>query len=85
MSSAFLFCFNLRQSLFNSFVMEYISAVIYQNFSLNLKFSRKKGSNSFGCFSTGFGWDRVKFLHSNLYGTMFWICAENSVDNTLMF
>ena len=30
----------------------------------------------------GFGWDRVNFLHSSWYGAMFWICAENSVDNT---
>jgi len=28
-----------------------------------------------------FGWDRVNFLHSSWDGAMFWICAENSVDN----
>jgi len=32
----------------------------------------------------GFGWDRVNFLHSNWYEAMFWICAENSIDNTRM-
>ena len=31
------------------------------------------------------GWDRVNFLHNNWYGAVFWICAENSVDNTGMF
>jgi len=34
---------------------------------------------------TGFDWDRVKFLHSGLYGAMFWTCTENSVDDTLTF
>ncbi|XP_074989722.1 LOW QUALITY PROTEIN: tubulin alpha-8 chain-like [Calonectris borealis] len=33
----------------------------------------------------GFGWGRVKFLHSSWYGAVFWICAGNSVDNTGMF
>ena len=33
----------------------------------------------------GFGWGRVNFLHSSWYGAMFWICDENSVDNTGMF
>jgi len=28
-----------------------------------------------------FGWNRVNFLRSSLYGVMFWICDENSVDN----
>ena len=32
-----------------------------------------------------FVWGRVNFLHSNWYGATFWICAENSVDNTGMF
>jgi len=32
-----------------------------------------------------FGWGSVNFLHSSHYGAMFWICAENSVDNTGMF
>jgi len=36
-------------------------------------------------FLTGFVWDRVKFLHCSLSGSMFWICADNSVDNTMMF
>jgi len=27
----------------------------------------------------------VNFLHSSLYGAMFWICDENSVDNTGTF
>jgi len=36
-------------------------------------------------FCTGFGRDRVNFLHSSSYGTAFCICAANSVDNTLMF
>lgn len=30
---------------------------------------------------TGFSWDRVKFLCGGLYGAMFWICTETSVDN----
>ena len=34
---------------------------------------------------TGFGWGGVNFLHSSLYGAMFWICDQNSVGNTLMF
>ena len=28
-----------------------------------------------------FGWDRVNFLHSGLYGAMFWICGQNSIGN----
>ena len=28
---------------------------------------------------TGFGWDRVNFLHCSWYGTMFWIRAEKDV------
>jgi len=32
-----------------------------------------------------FGWVIVHFLHSTKYGAVFWICAENSVDNTGMF
>ena len=31
-----------------------------------------------------FDWDRVNFFHSSYYGTMFRICAGNSVDNTGM-
>ena len=34
---------------------------------------------------SGFGWSRVNVLHSSYYGAKFWICAENSVDNTGMF
>ena len=34
---------------------------------------------------TGFGQDRVNFLHSSWYGAMFWICDQNSIDNTGMF
>ena len=30
-------------------------------------------------------WDAANFLHSSWYGAMFWICAENSVDNTERF
>ena len=33
----------------------------------------------------GFNWYRVNFLHSSYCGAMFWICAENSIDNTEMF
>jgi len=33
----------------------------------------------------GFNWDRVNFLHRSQHGAMFWICAENSVDNTGKF
>ena len=84
MPSGFLLCFNLRLSLFNSLGMENISAVIYQSSSLNFKFSRKNSSNFFDCFCTGFGWDTIKFLHSSLYGAVFWICAENTVGKTLM-
>lgn len=36
-----------------------------------------------GC--AGFDWVRVNFLHSSLYGAMFWICDQKSVDNTGMF
>jgi len=36
-------------------------------------------------YCADFGWDRVNFLHSSCYGTMFWILAENSVDNIEMF
>ena len=32
-----------------------------------------------------FGWDRVNFLHRSWYGALFWVCAENSVDDTGMF
>lgn len=34
---------------------------------------------------TGFGWDRVKLLHSHWYVATFWIRAEKSVDNPGMF
>lgn len=37
MSSGFLFCFNLRKTLFISLGMDNISAVIYQTFSFSLK------------------------------------------------
>lgn len=33
----------------------------------------------------GFHWDRVNFLHSSQHGVIFWICAENSVDNPEIF
>lgn len=36
-------------------------------------------------FCTGFRWGRVTFLNSSLYGAMFWICADDNVDNTGMF
>ena len=36
-----------------------------------------------GC--SAFGWDRINFLRSSLYGAMFCTCDENSVDNTGMF
>ena len=42
-----------------------------------------KGFNIFIC--AGFDWNRVNFFHSSYYGTMFWICAENSIDNTGVF
>lgn len=32
---------------------------------------------------TGFGW--VSFLHSGLYGSMFWIGDQKSVDSKRMF
>lgn len=31
-----------------------------------------------------FGWDTVKFLHSGLYGVIFWNCAENNCCSMLM-
>lgn len=36
--------------------------------------------NTLLCLShcAGFGWDKVRFLRSSLYGAMVWICAENS-------
>ena len=34
---------------------------------------------------TGFGLDRVNFLHSSWYEVMLWTFAENCVDNTGMF
>jgi len=37
------------------------------------------------CVGTLLGRDKVSFLHSSLYGAMFWICDENSLDDTLMF
>ena len=41
---------------------------------------------SFGLsLCAGFDWGRVNFLRSSWYEAMFWICAENSVDNTGMF
>ena len=33
----------------------------------------------------GFGWRRVNFLYISWCSAVFWICAENSVDNTGMF
>jgi len=33
----------------------------------------------------GFDWNGVNFLHSSSYGARFWICAENSADNTEVF
>lgn len=32
-----------------------------------------------------FGRDKVNFLHNILYGAIFWICDENSIDNTPVF
>ena len=32
-----------------------------------------------------FVWERVNTLYSSWYGTMFWICAENSIDDTERF
>lgn len=34
---------------------------------------------------TGFGCEGVNFLQSSSYGTKFWICDQNSFDNTWMF
>lgn len=31
-----------------------------------------------------FGWDRAHFPHSSLYGALFYISAENSIDNIEM-
>lgn len=31
----------------------------------------------------GFGYNGVNFLHSSLYGAVFWICDGNSVDDTV--
>lgn len=36
-------------------------------------------------FFTGFGWDKVNFLHSGWYGSKFWIFAGNSLGNSRMF
>lgn len=36
-------------------------------------------------YSTGFDWDRANFPRLILHGAMFWICDENSVDDTRMF
>lgn len=33
---------------------------------------------------TGFGWGRVKFLHSTLCVALFWICVGNRVRNIEM-
>lgn len=33
----------------------------------------------------GFDWSRVSIPHTSYYGTMFWIWAEKSVDNSGMF
>ena len=30
-------------------------------------------------------WDRVNILHSSPYSSVFWICAQNSVDNAAIF
>jgi len=40
---------------------------------------------SFKKHCASFDLDRVNSLHSSWYGVMFWVCAENSVDNTGMF
>lgn len=34
---------------------------------------------------TLFVWDRISFLQNNLYGSMFWTCDQNSVDDTEIF
>lgn len=34
---------------------------------------------------TGFSWDRVNVLHGSSYGSVFWVCAENSDDSSGMF
>lgn len=31
---------------------------------------------------TGSGLEGINFLHSNTHSAMFWICEQNSVDNT---
>lgn len=39
--------------------------------------------NILGC--AGFRWDRVNFLHSELYRAVVWICAEHRADNIEIF
>jgi len=36
------------------------------------------------CWCTGCDWNRVNFLHSSSYDAMFWICEQNSLDDTLI-
>lgn len=37
------------------------------------------------CECTGFGWGRVKVLHSSLHSAVVSICNQNSADNTGLF
>jgi len=48
---------------------------------INLQTDDSRKQNLRMCI--GFGWDRVKFHHTRLYGAMFWICDETSVGNAL--
>lgn len=34
---------------------------------------------------SGFGWNRDNFIRSSFYGATFWICDQNSADNTPEF
>jgi len=61
----------------NNTALKYSLYTAHRNGDTSLLFSLS--------FCTGFGWDKVKFLHSSFHGAMFWICDENSVDNTGMF
>jgi len=65
--------------------MKLFAIYCLENMSTAISLEEKKMEQVIKSHCAGFGWDRVNFLHTSWYETIFWICAENSVDHTGMF
>lgn len=53
---------------------------VFSGFVIN-----KIGAQGIQGMCADLGWDRVNFLPSSWYWTVFWICAGNHINNTEMF